>query len=366
MTAPADRPISVLLVGYGLAGRVFHGPLASTAPGLSVDAIVTSNPDRQAQARAAFPEARIFESADEAWSGGYDLAAIGTANVTHVPFASAALRAGMHVVLDKPLAPTAVAAAELSAIATENDRLLIPFQNRRWDSDFLTALAVAGSGDLGTIHRFESRMERMRVALKGGWRESTDPADMGGALYDLGAHVIDQALLLMGPVESVFATSRSVRFDDATDDDATLLLTHTSGAVSLLVVSLIGPFADPRFVLYGTRGGLRITAADTQENALVAGHLPTPGTPWGREPAGSEALLVQYDESSSQATRAVPLEAGDWPHFYAAVERAVRGLGSPPVLLTDVIANLRVLDAARESAATGQAVRLDPPAGHRA
>ena len=366
MTASPDRPISVLLVGYGLAGRVFHGPLASTTPGLSVDAIVTSNPHRQAQARAAFPEARIYESADEAWGGGYDLAAIGTANVTHVPFAAAALRAGMHVVLDKPLAPTAAAAEELSALAAENDRLLIPFQNRRWDSDFRTTLAVSRSGDLGTIHRFESRMERMRVALKGGWRESTDPADMGGALYDLGAHVIDQALLLMGPVESVFATSRSVRFPDETDDDATLLLTHTSGAVSLLVVSLIGPFADPRFVLYGTRGGLRITAADTQENVLVAGGLPTPGAEWGREPAGTDALVVEYDESNARTTRALPLQPGDWPHFYAAVERAIRGLGSPPVLLADVIANLRVLDAARESAGTGQSVRLDPPAGHHA
>ena len=366
MTATAQPPVSVLLVGYGLAGRVFHGPLAATTPGLSVDAIVTSNPDRQAQARAAFPEARIYASADEAWDQGYDLAVIGTANVTHVPFAAAALRAGMHVVLDKPVAPTAAAAEELSAVATANDRLLIPFQNRRWDSDFLTALATSRSGDLGEVHRFESRMERMRVALKGGWRESTDPADMGGVLYDLGAHVIDQALLLMGPVKSVFASSRSVRFPAETDDDATLVLTHASGAVSLLVVSLIGPFAEPRFVLYGTRGGLRISAADTQENALVAGLLPTPGVEWGREPAGSEALLVEYDESNARTTTTVPLHQGDWPFFYTAVERAVRGLGSPPVLLDDAIANLRVLDAARASASSGQTVRLDPPAGHRA
>lgn len=361
-----DRAISVLLVGYGLGGRVFHGPLVSTTPGLSLDAVVTSNPDRQAQARAAYPNATIYSSVEDAWAGGYELAAISTANVTHVPYATAALRAGLHVVLDKPLAPTAADAEELSQVAAQQDRLIIPFQNRRWDSDFLTSLAAARSGDLGTVHRFDSRIERMRVVLKGGWRESTDPRAMGGALYDLGAHAVDQALLLMGPVESVVATARSVRAPGETDDDATVLLTHTSGAISMLVVSLIGAFADPRFVLYGTRGGLRVDVSDSQEAALVAGHSPQPGVEWGREPAGTEALLLEYDDANAVTRTAVPLQPGNWPYFYAAVERAVRGEGAPPVLVADVIANLRVLDAARASALSGERVSLDPPAGHRA
>lgn len=366
MTDYADRPISVVLVGYGLGGRVFHGPLAASTPGLSVDGVVTSNTDRQAQARATYPDAVIYATADEAWAGGHDLAAISTANVTHKPYAQTALRAGMHVVLDKPLVPTAADAIELGEVAASLNRLLIPFQNRRWDSDFLTARAVAASGDLGTLHRFESRMERMRMTLTGAWRESSAPGDMGGTLYDLGPHVIDQALLLMGPVASVFASSRTVRVEGAMDDDNTVLLNHTSGAVSVLVVSLAGPFGAPRFTLVGTRGGLRVDAGDSQEAALVRGALPEPGVEWGREPAGTDAILRTFAAGNVATESPVPLALGAWPVFYTGVERAIRGQGEPPVLLDDAIADLRVLDAARASAATGSLVRLDPPAGHRA
>jgi scyllo-inositol 2-dehydrogenase (NADP+) len=294
MTDLSPSPLSVVLLGYGLGGRVFHGPLVSTTPGLSLDAIVTGDPDRQAQARSAYPDAVIYDSPEQAWSGGHDLAVISTANVTHVDYATAALGSGLNVVLDKPIAPTASAATALGVLASEHGLLLVPFQNRRWDSDFLTLVAVADSGDLGTVHRFESRIERMRVVPKGGWRDSTDPQDMGGMLYDLGAHVVDQALLLMGPVVAVTASVRSVRSPGATDDDVTMLLEHESGAVSVLTVSQVGAFAGPRFTLYGTRGGLRIDASDSQEAALVGGLLPDRhgrvGRRAGRHRGGSPAL----------------------------------------------------------------------------
>ncbi len=355
-----------MLLGYGLAGRVFHAPLVASTPGLSLDAIVTSDPDRQAQARAAYPSARIYASADEAWAGGHDLAIVGTANVTHVPYATAALAAGLHVVLDKPIAPTADDAVGLARLAREADRLLIPFQNRRWDSDFLTVREVAESGRLGRVHRFESRIERMRVVPKGGWRDSTDPADMGGMLYDLGAHLIDQALALMGPVQHVTASVRSVRLADATDDDVVLLLEHASGAVSVLVASQVGAFPMPRFSLLGTRGGLRVKASDSQEAALVAGRVPGDGSPWGVEPEGTQARLRTFDDDSQPSEESVTLVAGRWPDFYIGVARAIAGEGEPPVSIDDVIADLRVMDAARESALTGARISLDPPAGHAA
>lgn len=366
MTDLSPSPLSVVLLGYGLGGRVFHGPLVSTTPGLSLDAIVTRDPDRQAQARSAYPDAVIYDSPEQAWSGGHDLAVISTANVTHVDYATAALGSGLNVVLDKPIAPTASAATALGVLASEHGLLLVPFQNRRWDSDFLTLVAVADSGDLGTVHRFESRIERMRVAPKGGWRDSTDPRDMGGMLYDLGAHVVDQALLLMGPVVAVTASVRSVRSPGATDDDVTMLLEHESGAVSVLTVSQVGAFAGPRFTLYGTRGGLRIDASDSQEAALVGGLLPDGTGEWGVEPDGTEADLRLYDQTSVMTRTRRPLEHGSWPTFYAQVDAALRGDAEPPVQLADVIANLRVLDAARESAATGSRVSLLPAAGHLA
>jgi len=359
----AHSPISVALLGYGLAGRVFHAPLIEATPGLSLDAIVTRDPQRKERALATYPQVTLYDSPEQAWAAGHDLAVVATPNVTHLPYSHAALAAGLHVVLDKPIAPTAKDARALAEAAEAADRLLIPFQNRRWDSDFLTASRVAADDGIGNVHRFESRIERMRVVPKPGWRGSTDPADMGGMLYDLGAHLVDQALRLMGPVVSVEATVRSLR--GVSDDDVVLLLRHASEAISVLVASQLGAFDGPRMTLYGTRGGLRVEASDSQESALAAGRTLS-GDDWGREPDSSNARLRQYSPESVVTERLIPLERGAWPAFYTGVEDALHNGAAAPVLIGDVVEDLRVLDAARQSAATGQSVRLDPPAGHLA
>ena len=354
--------LATLVVGYGLAGRDFHAPLVSAESGLSLDGIVTSNAERTIQARERYPHVDVYPSLDAALERDFDLVVIGTPNVTHVPFAEKALRAGCHVVLDKPVAANAHEAMGLAALADEQDRLLIPFQNRRWDSDFLTASKVAHSGVLGMIHRFESHIDRMRVVPKAGWRGSEDPADLGGMLYDLGAHAIDQSVALMGPVTRVSASVRSVRPLDPTDDDVVLLLTHDSGTISVVTVSQVSAFGDPRMTLLGTHGGLRVHATDTQEETLRAGVVP--GVEWGVEPAGTDAILRVFDDDSLVTESTIPMEHGDWPHFYREVAAAVRGDAPPPVLISDVIQSMRVMDAARESGATGATVTLDPPAGH--
>ncbi len=354
--------LSTLVVGYGLAGRVFHAPLISAEPGLSLDGIVTSNAERTIQARERYPHVEVFPSLDAALERGFDLVTVGTPNVTHVPFTEQALRAGCNVVLDKPVSANAQEAMALAALADEQGRLLIPFQNRRWDSDYLTAAKAAASGALGMIHRFESHIDRMRVVPKIGWRESADPADLGGMLYDLGAHAIDQTLTLMGPVTHVSASVRSVRPQDPTDDDVVMLLTHDSGAVSIVTVSQVAAFSDPRITLLGTHGGFRVHATDTQEAVLNSGVLPEVG--WGVEPAGSDATLRTFDDDSVMTETRVPMEAGSWPEFYRAVAACIRGEEPPPVLIGDVIESMRVMDAAREAGATGSTVTLDPPAGH--
>lgn len=353
---------SVVLIGYGAGGRVFHAPLIGATPGLELAAVVTSDDQRSARALADWPTAVIHRDVTDALGRGYDVAVISTVNATHVPLALQALEAGLHVVLDKPIAPDTAKAEELAAAAQRAGRLLVPYQNRRWDSDFLTAVTVAHCGALGSLHRFESRIERFRQQPKDGWKGSPDPAAMGGLLYDLGPHVIDQALQLMGPVAWVFAAVRAVRPDERTNDDVVVLLEHVSGALSVLTLSQAGAFAQPRMALFGTRGGLRIDAADTQEARLLAGDDPR-AIDWGVEPDGSAATLRTWDETGHEATRAVPLERGAWPRFYAGVAEAVRGGAPVPVTLASVIDGVRVLDAVRESGTTGQRVRLDPPAG---
>lgn len=358
----SERDLSVLLVGYGLGGRVFHAPLIRTTPGMVITGVVTSSEERSAQARADLPEARVFADLDEALTGSYDLGVVAGANVTHVPHARALLEAGINVVVDKPIAADAGQARGLAALASERGLLVVPYQNRRWDSDFRTAVAVAESGALGLLHRYESHISRMRVVPRAGWRGSPDPADLGGMLYDLGSHLIDQALVLMGPVVGVSAAARSVRPADATDDDVVVLLTHDSGGLSLLTASQVAGFLEPRMTLLGTRGALRITHYDTQEDLLRAGALPD--SDWGREPAGTEAVLRTFSEDSVATEERIPLQQGAWPAFYAQVAAAIRGQAPPPVRIEDVVESMRVLDAARLASQSAGTVRLEPPAGH--
>ena len=243
-------------------------------------------------------------------------------------------------------------------------RLLIPFQNRRWDSDIRTAAARAGArGVSGTVHRFESRIVKMRVLPKAGWRGSAAPEDMGGLLYDLGVHAIDQALQLMGPVVAVAAWTRSIRDGDPTDDDTTVILTHASGAISIVTVSQVTAVAEPRMVLLGTRGGLRIDVADSQEPELAGGGDAS-SPDWGIRLPGTEAVLRTFDDADAPTDELIALEPGAWPQFYAQVASAIRGEAPVPVDVADVIETMRVLDAARVAGTTATIVTLDPPAAH--
>lgn len=349
----------VLLLGYGLAGRVFHGRLIDAEPDLEVTGIVTSDAERRAQATDERPEAALFATAEEAWehADDFDLAVVATANSAHVPQATRALDAGLHVVVDKPLAGTAQEAQELIDLAAARDRQLHVFQNRRWDSEILTARAVIDDGLIGRPHRLESRFERWRPTPKGGWREQGPAEDLPGLLYDLGAHLIDQALHLLGPVDRVAASVRAVRDGMTADDDTQVLLWHSSGAVSILSVSSASAFIEPRLRLLGTAGGLRIESLDTQEDALRAGRSPLEAS-WGTE--ADDALIV----TGTDPARSLPRLSGRWPDYYRGVAASLRGEAPPPVDPRDVVANLRVIEAARDSAALGKIIELTPPAAH--
>ena len=347
----------VVLLGYGLAGRVFHAPLIGVEPGLELAAVVTANPERQAQVRADLPGVEILSTAEEAWAYDADLAVIATANSAHVPQATAALSAGMHVVVDKPLAGSASQAQALIDLAAAQGRQLHVFQNRRWDSEILTARSAIDDGLIGSPHRLESRFERWRPTPKGGWREEGPAEDLPGLLYDLGAHLVDQALHLLGPVDRVFASVRRVRAGVTADDDTQILLEHVSGAVSILSVSAASAFSGPRLRLLGTGGGLWIDSLDTQEDALRAGRLPGDER-WGEE--ADDALIV----TGTEPPRPLPRKRGNWAAYYRGVAASLRGESAPPVDPRDVVQDLRVIQAAHESGRLGVAVALDPPAAH--
>ncbi|MDT0435896.1 MULTISPECIES: Gfo/Idh/MocA family oxidoreductase [Streptomyces] len=357
---PPGSPLRVGLVGYGLAGSVFHAPLIAATEGLVLDTVATSNPERQRQARAEFPDVRIAPTPDElfARAAELDLIVIASPNKTHVPLAVAALEAGLPVVVDKPVAGTAAEARELAALAERRGLLLSVFQNRRWDNDFLTLRGLVEDGELGDVWRFESRFERWRPRPKGGWRESGDPAEIGGLLYDLGSHVVDQALVLFGPATRVYAEADVRREGAETDDDTFIAVTHASGVRSHLYVSATAAQLGPRFRVLGSRAGYVKYGLDPQEADLREGGRPGGRADWGTEP---ESMWGRVGSGDSPLTgggdprRTVP---GDYPAYYAAVAAALTGGGANPVTAAEAADALDVLEAARRSARDGVAVDL--------
>ncbi|MFC4036415.1 Gfo/Idh/MocA family oxidoreductase [Streptomyces polygonati] len=354
-TAHDPAPLRVGLVGYGPAGAFFHAPLIAAAPGLVLDTIVTGDQQRRQQARAEHPEVRFAAGAEELWAraGELDLIVLASPNRTHVPLATAALEAGLPVVVDKPLAGTAAEARELARLAAARGLLLTVFQNRRWDADFLTLRSLIQRGELGEVQRFESRFERWRPQPKGGWRESGDPAEIGGLLYDLGSHLVDQALTLFGPARLVYAESDVRRPGAAADDDSFIALTHSGGVRSHLWMSATTARLGPRFRVLGSAAGYVSYGLDPQEPALREGLRPGGDAVWGAEPESAWGTLGTGDD-----VRPVPSLPGDYPAFYAAVETALRDGTEPPVTPLECAAALDVIEAAHRSARTGKAVAL--------
>jgi predicted dehydrogenase len=351
--------VRVGVVGYGLAGATFHAPLVATTPGLRLTTVVTRDPARRAQAAADHPGVRVVERAEQLWAEppGVDLVVVASPNRTHVPIARLALEAGLAVVVDKPLAATADDARALVNEARRRGLLLTVFHNRRWDGDFITLRRLIADGALGRVYRFESHFDRWRPAPKPGWRESGAPDEAGGLLFDLGSHLIDQALVLFGPVTHVYAELDQRRAGVEVDDDAFVALTHAGGVRSHLGMSVLAAQLGPRMRALGSEGAYTKYGLDVQEAALRAGQRPG-GAGWGEEPSEAWGRLGVGAEAPP-----VPTAAGDYPSFYAGVAAAVRGGSAPPVDPADAVAALEVIEAARRSAGEGRVVTLSDGAG---
>jgi len=354
MSAPASHPLRVGLLGYGLAGRAFHAPLIAATAGLELTAVVTRDPERRAQLRAAYPSAAVLDTADELWAraGSLDLAVIATPNSSHISLARAALEVGLPAVIDKPFAATAAEARALVGDARARGVGLTVFQNRRWDGDFLTVKKLVAGGALGAVHQFESRFERWNPVPKGGWRERGEPEEAGGLLFDLGSHVIDQALQLFGPVRTVYAELDRRRPGVVVDDDAFVAVTHVSGVRSHLWMSKVCAQRAPRFRVLGARAAFTKYGLDGQEAAMAAGAVPgAPG--WGDEIPEHWGVLGEDPSPTRLRT-----EPGGYPQFYAQVAAAIRNGSAMPVDPDDAIAGLEIIEAAQRSAARGQVVEL--------
>jgi predicted dehydrogenase len=336
----------VALLGYGLAGSVFHAPFITTTPGLRLSVVVTGDDERRAQALEEHPGVSVVEAADDVWerASELDLAVIATPNSSHLPLGLAALEAGLAVVVDKPLALNAEDGQALVDAADERDLMLTAFQNRRWDGDFLTLRRLLAADELGRVHRFESRFERWRPRIGDSWRERIPPEEGGGLLLDLGPHLVDQALQLFGPVRGLYAEVDARREGAVADDDVFLALEHESGVRSHLWASALAADPGPRFRVLGDRAAFVKHGLDSQEESLRSGRVPTdPG--FGDESRESWGRLVVGEEE-----RKVPTEPGSYASFYAGVAASLDSGAPPPVDPRDAVAVLEILDEARPAA----------------
>jgi scyllo-inositol 2-dehydrogenase (NADP+) len=356
-----DGPLRVAIIGYGLAGAVFHAPLIAATSGMVVAAIVTSDSERRIQALRDFPKVTLYGRVEELWrdAARYDLVVIATPNRLHVPLGIAALQAGLPVVIDKPMAPSVAEAQKLIEASQQAGKLLTVFQNRRWDSDFRTirSLLDADLDLLGVVTRFESRFERYRPAPKhDAWRELSGPEEAGGLLYDLGSHLIDQVLVLFGKPVKVYAEIERRRAGVQVDDDTFVALHFASGVRAHLWMSVVTRIPGPRLRISGMRGTYETWGLDPQETALRDGMRPA-HPEWGKQPREKWGHL-STDVGGIHLDGPIEMLPGAYEQFYTFLRIALVMGGPPPVDPLDAIDTLHVIEAAQESARRSAVVEI--------
>ena len=345
MEAQTKEQLKVALLGYGYAGKTFHAPLISCIAGLWLTHVVSSD---RAKVEKDWPGVTVLSTSEEAFANPQiDLIVAATPNDTHFDLARRALSAGKHVVVDKPFTTTVAEASELVALAANSKRLLSVFQNRRWDADFLTVRRVLSEGRLGEVVHFESRYDRYRPQVRQRWRERTGPG--GGLWYDLGPHLVDQALQLFGPPETIYADFESHRNGATAVDFFHVLLRYGRKRIILHGGSLV--LAEtPRFTVHGSSGSFVKYGLDTQEEALRRGE--TPGSSgWGHD-THDGTLFSMQDEALCSTS--VPTVLGNYLTYYEAIRDAVLKGTPNPVPAEDALAVITVLEVASKSAATGR------------
>ena len=332
-------PLRTAVVGFGTAGRVFHAPFLDANPDYALTAVVTGNEQRRAEVRTRYPGTDVVARADALLGRELDLVVIGSPPATHAELADTFLDAGIAVVVDKPFTVTS---AQGRALVDKAARLGVPltvFQNRRWDGDFRTVRRLLADGALGEVWRFESRFEWWKPDRGASWKTETPANEGGGILYDLGTHVIDQAVRLFGDAALVHHELFTRRPGGAAPDDAFMVLRHGGGVVSHLWMNGLAGQAGPRFRVLGAQGAFTKHGLDPQEAALRDGARPTDPS-FGHEPEQAWGRL-----GLDGATRAVPTEPGRYADFYALLATALRSGGPLPVDPMDAVRVIELIES---------------------
>lgn len=333
--------LKVGIIGYGLSGKVFHGAIIKTVEGFEVSKIYTSDPVKKAQALEDFDQVEVVSTPEAIINAPeIDLVVICTPNTSHKPLAEAALRNGKHVVIEKPFTVTLEEAVELIVIAKEMNSCLSVYHNRRFDGDFKTLKKIIKENKVGRIVELESHFDRFRNAFKeNSWREEAHPGS--GTLYDLGSHLIDQALHLFGLPKEVYGDYASQR-RGVVDDQFEIILYYDELKVTLKAGNLVKA-PTPRFMLLGTEGTYVKYGLDVQEDALRKGLLPQDAH-WGEESEDMYGILNTLD-----ARTVVVSERGDYRDYYKGIYEAITKNAPLPVSAEDGANVIKIIHAVIES-----------------
>jgi scyllo-inositol 2-dehydrogenase (NADP+) len=348
-----QEPIRVGVVGFGLAGRVFHTAVVEATPRLELACVVQRSGN---DAATLYPKAKQARSVEEMLRDiSIQLVVVATPSHSHFELAKECLHAQRHVVIDKPFTLTSAEAAELIHLAREKKLLLSAYQNRRWDGDFQTVREVLAGNELGRIVSYEAHYDRFRAAPKlDVWRESGLPG--GGTLFDLGPHCIDQALTLFGAPSSIFASVRMERENAVVDDAWDIFLEYDlpQPRTALLRSTLTACTPGPRFVIHGTKGSFTKWGLDPQEDQIKAG-MGFDAPEYGEDPESDWGELRICGET----TRRVPTLKGDYRGYYANVRDALLGRAELAVKPEQAWRTTRLIELARESSAHGRRLKVD-------
>jgi predicted dehydrogenase len=334
--------VKVGLVGYGFAGRTFHAPVVASVSGLELTAIVQRS---TSDATERYPQVTVVGSVGELLKDeDVRLIVIATPNATHFELARECLQARRHVVIDKPFTTTSEEALTLTGLADKHECLLTAYHNRRWDGDFLTVQRLIADGVLGEVVHFRSSFDRFRPEQKpNAWRERPEPGS--GVLFDLGPHLIDQALVLFGKPDSLYADVRSERMNALVDDAFDVQFLYPALRVHL-GATMLALQPRPRFALDGTQGSFVKYGLDPQEEALRSGAMPV-GHDWGSEPESQWGELALARAEASK--RPVPTERGDYRRFYENVRDAISGTAALAITPRDAYNVMRILELTVQS-----------------
>lgn len=336
-------PLKAGLCSYGMSGRVFHAPFLHCLEEFDLAAVTERHHQKAAQRYPAIQSYRSVTAMLE--DPTLEVVVVNTPNVTHYEYAKQALNAGKHVIVEKPFAATAAQAEELIALAGATGRLLVVFQNRRWDSDFQAVQHVVEDKRLGKLIEAEFHYDRYRVAPSPK-KHKEEAAPGVGLIYDLGPHLIDQAIALFGKPDAVFARVQSHRPDSQVDDYFMIQLLYPDFNCTLKS-SLLVREPIPAYVLHGTLGSFLKSRADVQEAELDKGKSPCTAS-WGTEPRAEEGLL-HTTENGVEICQQIPTPQGGYQEFYRGVYACLRKGKPTPVPLSDSLLNLQIIEAALES-----------------